>query len=665
MWLWFAVAAASQIAILYLPGFLMLRSAGTQRLTAICLAPLLSCAILVGIANIFSLVGVFCNWASVGLTAMAICAGAWGARNLYEKRRGPSPETPLAHLPINPKHAILYVVFGIAVGVFALLMPLGDPTNFIQEIDNKTHLAIVRQFVETGNWSTVSGGFYPCVWHTIGALSVSLCGADIVIAQNALNYVFAAIVFPLAMLGFLTLLDPNDKKTLFYGAIITSSFAAFPIGIIYFGPLFANVAGFSMFPSLACFFILMIESFKEKRGRLAIVAFFILASIASIVAHPNTLFLAIVFLAPYCLQQIFVLNSESGNRMRGVALCAAFLIALLVVWCGFYKAPFMQAAINAAWASYTDIGHALFDLAVFSMARRSAQIALAILIAIGFVKTVITKRHGWLAVSYAIIALLFVVDISTDGQPKLFLTGFWYADPCRISACLVIAAIPLASIGFATIDSALRKAIPKLDEKASLAKLLTAALVVAFIFVNFNPLRAFGGYRESDFFAFEGIRQGLYLNAHGDSVIYNESEREFVRDAVEITGDALVINSNDDGTLFAYGADGLNTLYRVPSVWTADSPERSEGESYEEWIIRTHLDEYATNEDVQRAVDDLGAEYVIQLDADGAIDTQRKLLGYTDKKWPGIDAINEQTPGFELVLERDDMKLYRIEKEGA
>ena len=28
--------------------------------------------------------------------------------------------------------------------------------------------------------------------------------------------------------------------------------------------------------------------------------------------------------------------------------------------------------------------------------------------------------------------------------------------------------------------------------------------------------------------------------------------------------------------------------------------------------------------------------------------------------WRGIDGIDEDTPGFELVLKRDDMRLYKI-----
>ena len=38
----------------------------------------------------------------------------------------------------------------------------------------------------------------------------------------------------------------------------------------------------------------------------------------------------------------------------------------------------------------------------------------------------------------------------------------------------------------------------------------------------------------------------------------------------------------------------------------------------------------------------------------------RYLFSYYPDQWTGIDAINDQTPGFEVVLSEGDMRLYRI-----
>ena len=69
----------------------------------------------------------------------------------------------------------------------------------------------------------------------------------------------------------------------------------------------------------------------------------------------------------------------------------------------------------------------------------------------------------------------------------------------------------------------------------------------------------------------------------------------------------------------------------------------------------------AGDADVQAAVHELGLEYVIELDYGHAeIDTARMFTYGDGKEWVGIDGIRDGTPGFETVLSRDDMRLYRI-----
>ena len=73
-----------------------------------------------------------------------------------------------------------------------------------------------------------------------------------------------------------------------------------------------------------------------------------------------------------------------------------------------------------------------------------------------------------------------------------------------------------------------------------------------------------------------------------------------------------------------------------------------------------HLCDIAKNEDVRKAVDDIGARYVIQLDCREP-DWNYMMWLYGDGElWRGIDGVNEETPGFELLLSRDDMRLFQI-----
>ena len=48
-------------------------------------------------------------------------------------------------------------------------------------------------------------------------------------------------------------------------------------------------------------------------------------------------------------------------------------------------------------------------------------------------------------------------------------------------------------------------------------------------------------------------------------------------------------------------------------------------------------------------------------DGDSKDEPERFFIGYNENDWSGITSINENTPGFSLVLAKDDMKLYKID----
>lgn len=133
-------------------------------------------------------------------------------------------------------------------------------------------------------------------------------------------------------------------------------------------------------------------------------------------------------------------------------------------------------------------------------------------------------------------------------------------------------------------------------------------------------------------------------------------EVEFVREAYTITGpDALVVNSPNDGSMWAYGVTGMNTYYR--------SHQQSH-QTKESTLITTRLNEYASDADVQDAIRETDAQYVMLLDKDVAYEDGTWIPYYYKKQtalWSGIDNVDDNTPGFETVLAKgDEMRLYRI-----
>ena len=119
---------------------------------------------------------------------------------------------------------------------------------------------------------------------------------------------------------------------------------------------------------------------------------------------------------------------------------------------------------------------------------------------------------------------------------------------------------------------------------------------------------------------------------------------------------SVVINNPDDGSLFAYSVYGLNMYYRY---WNPPAPDT---ETKESKVIRHHLNEIASNENVRNAVKQIGAKYVIQLDHGEPIQEYRIQYNYDNvDEWRGVDLIDETTPGFTLVASNDDIRLYRID----
>ena len=145
---------------------------------------------------------------------------------------------------------------------------------------------------------------------------------------------------------------------------------------------------------------------------------------------------------------------------------------------------------------------------------------------------------------------------------------------------------------------------------------------------------------------------GFY--ALDDEKVYDAAEQTFVRKVLEtIPEGALVLNQPNDGSVFAYGLDNLNTYYRQIS---------HEGETENARLIREHLNDIASDPVVQRAVKETGARYVLLLDQGVSRKKGTWLAQYKDpESWRGIDSITDDTPGFKPILSNGEMRLYEIE----
>ena len=159
---------------------------------------------------------------------------------------------------------------------------------------------------------------------------------------------------------------------------------------------------------------------------------------------------------------------------------------------------------------------------------------------------------------------------------------------------------------------------------------------------------------ETPFGALRNDVAHLY-SASGSNVL-DSQEIQFLEESAQAIADddGIVINQAFDGSVYAYGLTGMNTYYRLyGEVWSSDETDESK-------CIRTNLSELATNDSVRSAVESIGAKYLLVLDYGKGDTGEGSLQYYVANDWIGVNAVNDSTPGFEVVLAKDDMRLYRL-----
>ena len=446
----------------------------------------------------------------------------------------------------------------------------------------------------------------------------------------------------------------------------------------------------------------------------------IVAFIGLALSHPNTVFTAFLFLAAYGCHYINgrVKSSpridDSHRKRTQVLAVGGFIACVAAVWLVCMNLPFLHSVVYFRRSINATIPRALYTIAALSLSISSKpSLFLAFVSLVGFI--ICVRRDRWWILAPCIVMALAYYEIrAADNILKNVFGGFWYVDIRRVGANLSMFLIPVASIGLSECAAYVERVVRRRRRKGAAAEAAAAAtgasaatgaateaaasaatgvaaepaaadaiagpsragasgrksaqslhptfLVVLALFavLNFVPRYPFPNAAGSVETGIGNIRHKVYaIYDRSVEQIYSLEEREFVDRVVDILPDnALVINMPHDGSVWAYGTNGLNTYYR-----SASSATTKVGKT-----IREHLVDYATDEAVADAVEYTGATYVLQLDQGATQDNRPWLVQYVveqyhtgPKYWAGINAIRDDTPGFELVLSEGDMRLYRIE----
>ncbi|WP_130810668.1 DUF6541 family protein [Olsenella sp. Marseille-P4559] len=683
MWPLFFLACLLALVVIYLPGALALRALGLRIEDAIACAPLYGIAFLAINAMVLPYLGIPASLLALVGPMLVFGAAAYAMASARRRRTAgdKASATPDGDCIQVCGHGVpawsvlvVYGIVGVALCCLTFVRNLGDPQAFVQEFDNCFHLAAIRTYLSTGNFSSSSSfyyvpggamplvsqaGFYPSAWHDLCALVAQTLSAPVTLAVNAVNATLVGVVFPVSAFFLLRKAFPGGDSVVVAGLSVAPCFACFPWDFLTFGPLYPNLLTNTLVPLGVGAFVVFAWPGGKRGVRLRMLVVFILACVAQGLSQPNGIFTMAALLAAYVVwaaMRAARLAREAGRRAP--APLAAGVIAFFAVgliWAGCYKLPMLRAVVTFDyWQSSMGVRDGALAALSLGMNGHPAQWALAVLVILGAVLAVIdrSRDHWWLAVSWAFILICFVIDVSTEGLIKRLTCGFWYADPHRIAANLSLAAVPLAAFGLSWLGEKASCLLRRAEDSVVPLAVGAAALLV----VSFPAYLPTGSTEGSTAFA----NLGVSVVGQSDLIHHplTAEEFEFSREALAaIPEGSLVINESEDGSVYLYPLLDANIYYRAISFF-----DGSKNETAESLLIRHHLYEYASRQDVRDAVASIGARYVLVLDQgpdEGA--GRRRLLSYDPEQWDGIEGITDGTPGFKVILARDDMRLYEIE----
>lgn len=665
---------------MYLPGFTFFYAIRFNAGTALISAPLFS-------ISFYSLTGIVLSLLNIPCTAYILFFGAvffsiavFGISRFF-------PKKTLVHKPIffgstDWLMLALYIFVGLVLCTIFFLKNLDGANSFFCRADNITHLNLVKAFIESNSWSSLhagnyidgsynpfgygSGGFYPAAWHQIVGIVCALSQASIPLSSNAVNAIFIGITYPTAMYLLLNRLFNGNRKLVALGSLVSLSFTSFPLGLFLKGPLYPNLASNCLAPIVMALFAYFVMSFSEKEHLKYKIACSIIVGFLSIVTlaftQTNAIFLVYIFAVFWLASYAYNRTKEKSSFRQRYSLPLLVILLGIFFWIVFYNLPFLQSVVQYEWDNDLSLVDALFNTVSLAMAASLPQTLLSIVVLLGVVYCLIKKQY-WILCPALLMAVGYLACRCDLGDLEHWLAGFWYTDPYRPAACLVIFLIPIATYGLYLLLAIITSISKTTCETVSLSnkpKLILTISLIAFVVLNFYPTYDYPKTNKNveTSFGYVNYKLGRIFTTTEKEQMYTIEEQRFVDKVHDIIPeDAMVINMPDDGSVFAYGVNDINVLYRY-TILRDGIPS---GETTDSQIIRTSLNEISTNQQVRQAVDNVGASYVLILDQGKTGKDFVHIPQFEHPEyWSGITKIDDSTPGFTIVLSEDDMKLYKI-----
>lgn len=663
-WISFFAGIIACCILVFVPGFGLARNLIKSNSLSLAIAPVFSIGLFGLVAAIFYFVGIASSGLLIFFAACSIAVIIFAFKLLRRRTRFSLRGLieGLAKEIIEFRAILVYVAVALVVAVYYFVLPLDGASSVAVNYDNITHYNMIRDCLNTGFYWPET--FYPPAWSIVAAILISLTGLDIGIAVNATVFTFIVCVFPLGLFAFLRVCFGWNQKILISGSLICLLCIYFPWHSLAIGQQLANFVALSIVFSAIAVTLLVYKNNASKN--IYGVALVLLAIFSLAIAQTSAVFmwgiLAVSFLIQSLVDKILASKKNNQQSKKYVIALIVLIAVSCFVWAVLNRSSIMASVVTYEHAPYYTFSEAIINGILFKFTQESfvsTQPILSLFLIIGFYKIVRSRNNCWLLISYGIIFVMFVVSSTCDGLLQQLFSGFWYNDQTRIGQMLCLVSLPIISVGVASSFELLKDISQRSNRIKNLSlvkkRSLTCLGAFALLFAVATPVSPFSDDEGDHRTGFGRMHDRIESCYDVDKVGLSEKEREFAKEAEMIVGDeGIIINSPYDGSVYLYSLDNANVLFDFYQ-YGQKHPEESK-------VIRENLVDIVESDEVKKAVETVGAKYVLLLDQDRPDAKGRvRASDYDRADWNGIESINDETPGFKVVLSKDDMRLYKIE----
>lgn len=483
-WLVTVVPLLLGMVIIFVPGLMVACSVKLRGLDAVGLAPALSIAMIAISAIIAPMVGV--SWslwvpfvfavliAVLGFVMSLISERVAGRRRAAQLSRQKAAEGSVSVEPasavvpsrwFSKEQGLYYISFAIGALLLArnIKNSVGRPEWISQTFDNNFHLNAIRYIAETGSASSLTVGglsvgdqpveFYPAAWHALVSLIFMNTDVSIPVATNVVVLLTGAVIWPLGVVMMMRNIARLNAPTIVSVGALSAAFSAFPVLLIQFGVLYANLLGISLIPiGIAIIAQMFRVNSLQQLTTVQSVYLGLFVALGIAIAHPNAMMSLLVMVAPIfafrALLQIW--SGFRGKTSWGIVFLQVMGIGA-IFWLIYYLWGVIRPpqAAGEMWGPAISQGQAYGEVALNATMGSFPQWMVTTLLIIGIFAVVTQQRHRlWLIATWGVVAFYYTAARSLPWEDGRYdVVGVWYHDSFRLAALVPLATIPLSVWG--------------------------------------------------------------------------------------------------------------------------------------------------------------------------------------------------------------------------